>query len=106
MTSVSSEAIIIDYYSDLLCIWAWVAERRIQELEQQYGGRVILHHHFIDVFGDVDGKINKQWLERGGYEAFADHVSLAAGQFEHLSIHPGWRVFDAPGCPQQPAYPQ
>ncbi|MCU8085506.1 hypothetical protein [Shewanella sp. SM23] len=25
----------IDYYSDILCVWAWVAQQRIEELNQK-----------------------------------------------------------------------
>ena len=28
----------IDYYTDLLCIWAWVAQPRIEQMKQQWGG--------------------------------------------------------------------
>jgi predicted DsbA family dithiol-disulfide isomerase len=26
--------LVIDYYSDILCVWAWIAQRRIEELKQ------------------------------------------------------------------------
>ena len=28
----------IDYYTDILCVWAWIAQRRIDQLNAQLGG--------------------------------------------------------------------
>jgi predicted DsbA family dithiol-disulfide isomerase len=27
-----AQALVIDYYSDALCLWTWIAPRRIEEL--------------------------------------------------------------------------
>jgi len=91
-SDIEQPPVVIDYYSDLLCIWAWIAQRRVEELNRQMGARVSLNYHFMDVFGDVPGKIARQWAERGGYDAFADHVTHSAADFAHISVHPQlWR---------------
>lgn len=84
--------VTIDYYSDVLCIWAWIAQRRINEMCSQYGKRVRLHYHCIDVFGDVAHKMQSQWQDRGGYAGFAEHVENSVSGFPEISIARGlWR---------------
>ena len=41
----------IDYYTDILYVWAWIAQRRIEELHQQWGERM-LH-------ANVDGLLSR-----------------------------------------------
>jgi len=79
--------LIIDYYSDLLCVWAWIAERRIEELEAQWGDRIVLRHQFLNVFGDTTNKMATQWSERGGYEGFARHVASSAADYEDAPVN-------------------
>jgi len=83
-----SEPLIIDYYTDMLCVWAWIAQRRIDELDEQWGGKVRLRHHFVNVFGDTQAKMEKQWSDRGGFEGFAKHVQDSARTYEEAPLHP------------------
>lgn len=78
----------IYYYSDILCIWAWIAQLRIDELHRQLEDKIEIHHHFVDVFGDVQHKIDSSWCDRGGYPGYAAHVHTAAENFPELKIHP------------------
>ncbi|GAB2191505.1 hypothetical protein MAH1_31130 [Sessilibacter sp. MAH1] len=87
-TSASNTPLTVDYYSDVLCIWAWIAQRRIDELNQQLSKRIEIHYHYMDVFGDVDGKMNRQWKDRGGFCGFAEHVRHSSEDFEHAQVHP------------------
>lgn len=87
-----SGPLTIDYYTDVLCVWAWIAQRRIDELNDQWGDRMQLRHHCVNVFGDTHAKMNVQWIERGGFEGFADHVQASAAGYEDAPVHPGlWR---------------
>jgi predicted DsbA family dithiol-disulfide isomerase len=78
-----STPLVVDYYSDVLCIWAWIAQRRIDELNKQLGDKVELKYHYLDVFGDAVNKIPTQWRERGGYEGFSEHVVESASIYEN-----------------------
>lgn len=60
MSSLSAP-IVIDYYSDVLCVWAWIAQPRLEELKRQWGSDIIIRHRYVDIFGDSHGKIQKQW---------------------------------------------
>lgn len=83
------QPLVVDYYSDILCVWAWIAQRRIDELETHWGTQIEVRHHCVDVFGDVAGKIAAQWSNRGGYEGFAQHVRESAGRYEHVQVNAG-----------------
>ena len=80
-------AIDIDYYSDVLCVWAWIAQPRLEELEKQWGNRITVRHHFVDIFGDCEKKIPSLWGVGDGYEKFAAHVKHSAAPFEEAVIN-------------------
>jgi predicted DsbA family dithiol-disulfide isomerase len=82
-----NKPLIIDYYTDILCVWAWIAQRRIDELNLQLGDKIELRYHYIDVFGDVDKKMETQWKQQGSYQGFAKHVQESAAKFEHAPIN-------------------
>lgn len=83
-----SEPLVIDYYTDMLCVWAWIAQRRIDELTDQWGRQITLHHHCVNIFGDTQAKMARQWSDRGGYDGFAVHVQESAAAYEEAPIHP------------------
>lgn len=78
----------IDHFSDILCIWAYVAQIRMDELQQEFGEKVQVNYHVFPVFGDVPCKMERQWQSRGGISAYNTHVQSVAAKFEHISIHP------------------
>lgn len=85
-------AVDIDHYSDVLCIWAYISQVRMQKLRSEFPDDVDLTYHYFSVFGDIVSKVDVQWAQRGGIAAYADHVHDVASGFEHLDIHAGvWR---------------
>ncbi len=81
-------AIRIQYFSDILCIWAYVAERRVEELATAFGGQIEIETRFCSVFPDTKNKIGKGWADRGGYEGFNRHLHSVADKFPHIQLHP------------------
>lgn len=79
--------LIIDYYSDILCIWGWVAQRRLDELNKYFGDNIEFKHHYIDIFGDAVNKIPTQWYDRGGYQGFSTHVIESAAPYEYTKVN-------------------
>lgn len=79
-------SIQIDHFSDVLCIWAYVSQVRVDELITEYGDKVAVGFHFFPVFGDVPGKMAKNWAHRGGIEAYGKHVLSVAKQFDHIPV--------------------
>jgi predicted DsbA family dithiol-disulfide isomerase len=45
------EPIRIFYFSDFLCIWADIAQIRLNELENTFQDKIAIAYHFVPVFG-------------------------------------------------------
>jgi predicted DsbA family dithiol-disulfide isomerase len=90
------ESVRITHFTDALCVWAYVSEIRCDELLGAFPGRVSLDDRFVQVFGDVQGKIASLWSERGGMQAYAAHVREAVEGFGHVSVHPEVWVRNTP----------
>ena len=86
----------ITHYSDVLCVWAYVSQIRIDELIDNFGENIELEFLFFTVFGNTVGKIDKQWESKGGRVAYSKHVQDVVSQFGHLPVHSDIWVKDAP----------
>jgi predicted DsbA family dithiol-disulfide isomerase len=85
-------AIEITYFSDLLCVWAYVSQARIDAVKEKFGDSVRIEHRFCSVFGHTARKINSNWKDKGGYEGFNAHLRGVAERFPHVAVHPEiWR---------------
>jgi len=92
MTTQQPSPLIIDYYSDVLCAWSWIAQRRNDELQSQWGDKVLLRPHFLNLFGSYERRMAQQWATRGGAEGFADYVHASVTPFDSAPINPElWR---------------
>lgn len=83
-----AERITLTYYSDILCVWAFIAQARVDEVAERFGDDVSIDYRFCSVFGDTAHKIGVGWAERGGYEGFGEHVRHAVSDFDHIELHP------------------
>ncbi|WP_444993856.1 DsbA family oxidoreductase [Aliikangiella sp. IMCC44359] len=81
-----SNPLVVEYFSDILCVWAWITQRRIDELTNDFDSKIELQYHYIDVFGDTKNKIQTQWRERGGYRGFAQHIRESAAPYKNAPV--------------------
>ena len=81
------EVVEITYFSDVLCIWAYVAQARIDAVKEKFGDTVRIEHRFCSVFGDTGRKITSTWKDKGGYDGFNSHLRQVAGRFPHVMVH-------------------
>jgi len=77
----------VSYYSDILCIWAYVAQRRLEQLAQKFGDELSIDGHFLSIFADARSKIGEQWGARGSFEGYNGHIKEIARRFPHIDIH-------------------
>lgn len=77
----------LTYYSDVLCVWAYVAQIRVDELRRHFPEQIEVVARFVPVFGDTPTKIGEAWKTRGGYEAYAAHVASVVKRFEHVELN-------------------
>ena len=80
------ENINIRYFSDVMCIWAYVAQARLDELQGQYKNQVSVSYHFISIYGNTEKRVVKHWAERGGISAYICYVRGVADDFGHVRI--------------------
>lgn len=80
--------VTLDYFTDVLCIWAYVAQIRLDELNQQFTNKIDINEHFITLFGNTEKRLGEGWKDKGGYQGFNKHVMQVASQFPHLTINP------------------
>jgi len=84
----AQQKVTILYFTDILCIWAYIAQARIDQLKNTFDSDVIIKNHFISVFGSVEQKIEQSWATKGGAAAYCKHVQEVALKFDHIDVHP------------------
>jgi predicted DsbA family dithiol-disulfide isomerase len=80
--------VTLTYYSDVLCVWAYIAQARLDEVARSFPEEVAVDYRFCSVFGDTAHKVGVGWADRGGFAGFARHVQEAVEPFDHISVHP------------------
>ncbi|HYA66762.1 MAG TPA: DsbA family protein, partial [Burkholderiaceae bacterium] len=81
-------AATVCYFSDVLCVWAYAAQIKLDELRRQFDDQVRVEYQFLPLFGDVSARIDSRWADRGGAAGYARHVKQIAARFDHIEIHP------------------
>jgi predicted DsbA family dithiol-disulfide isomerase len=83
----------VEYFSDLLCVWAYVGQARLDQVVLDFGSRVTISHHYVSIYGDAQTRIDT--FAPGGTaesrERFAEHVHEITGRFEQTRPDP--RIF-------------
>jgi predicted DsbA family dithiol-disulfide isomerase len=83
---MSDKPIVIDHFSDVLCVWAYAAQIRVDELQREFGKQVQMKYHFMPLFAVTEKRIGEGWRERGGYAGFGQHVQEICQQFPHIKV--------------------
>ena len=87
-----TDRIHVSYFSDVLCVWAYVAQIRLDELQKSHRQNIEVSYHFIPIFGSVQHRVGDSWRERGGFGGYADHVAEVCAGFPHVDLNPdAWR---------------
>jgi predicted DsbA family dithiol-disulfide isomerase len=81
-------AVPITYFSDLLCVWAYIAQLRVDAIKARFGDQVRFEKKFCSVFGDTRRKIAASWGDKGSYAGFNAHLRHAAEQFPEVRLNP------------------
>ena len=78
----------VSYFSDVLCIWAYATQARIDAVREKFGDTVQFDYRFCSVFGNTALKITSTWRDKGEYAGFNAHLRSVAHQFPHIEVHP------------------
>ncbi|MDS3861135.1 DsbA family protein [Thermosynechococcaceae cyanobacterium BACA0444] len=91
-----TEPIRIAHFSDILCIWAYIGQIRLTQLQETFPTQVVFDYHFVEIFGNTQEKLTKRWQARGGLAAYNQHVLSVAAKFDHIQVHPEIWTKDIP----------
>ncbi len=78
----------VDYFSDLLCVWAYGGQVRVDELKKHFGDQVRVNYRFISIFSSARNQIENNWKDKDGFQGFNRHLQHVAGQWPHVSCSP------------------
>ncbi len=88
----TSKTVPIIYFSDVLCVWAHLAQLRVDAVKAQFGDKVRFEVRFCSVFGDTARKIANAWGDKGSYEGFNAHLRHSVQAFPETTLNPDvWR---------------
>ncbi len=93
---MSAQVVRVTHFSDLLCVWAYVSQIRIDELCRHFGAAVQIEYRYLPVFGNVPRKMESGWRERGGLAAYNAHVREVAARFDHVALNRDCWLRDTP----------
>lgn len=82
------QPIRISYFSDVLCVWAYIAQVRLDELKTNFQDKIAIEYHFVPIFGNAREKLEQRWQDKGGFQGYSQHVQDVAGKFNHITVHP------------------
>jgi predicted DsbA family dithiol-disulfide isomerase len=89
----------VSYFSDILCVWAYVSQIRLDELQRRHGDDIHVSYHFIPIFASTEHRIGAGWKDRGGFEGYASHVGEVCADFGHLALsEKAWREVRPTSC--------
>ena len=77
----------LHYFSDILCIWAYLAQIRLDELIKNYSSKIEISYNFMPVFGCTNNRIGNGWKEKGGFEGFSKHIQGVCEKYSHIQLH-------------------
>ncbi len=84
----SRKTVPVVYFSDMLCIWAYLAQVRVDTIKANYGEQVPFETRFCSVFADSHRKITTAWKGKGAYESFNAHLRQAVERFPEIKFNP------------------
>ena len=88
MKALSSMTVKIEYFTDVLCVWAYFAQIRMDELKTEFSDHVDIEYRFIPIFGAAKSSIEKNWKEQGGVAGFNRKLQSMAKDWPHITLSP------------------
>lgn len=70
----------ITYWTDPLCIWAFVAQPRLDSIESEFEARVAVQHRIVPIFGSLPWRFDEGPWSAGGVEARVAATARVAAQ--------------------------
>jgi len=84
---VTTEPLRIDYYTDVLCIWAYIAQIKVDQIRTEFGDSVDIRYRYLSLFGNNATRIGEGWTD-GGFAGYGAHVCKVAAPCDYVELHP------------------
>ncbi len=82
----------IEYFSDVLCVWAYGGQIRVDELKRDFVDDIDIEYRFVPIFAAARHNIQRNWQDKGGLHGFNRHLLEVGKNWDHIDIHPAlWR---------------
>ena len=81
----SGKRIEFDYWSDPLCVWAFVAQEKLDRVLVELGQHLVVHYRIVPVFGSVPWRFTEgPWAREGvdGRVAITRRIAEQAGRLD------------------------
>jgi predicted DsbA family dithiol-disulfide isomerase len=82
------QAVPITYFSDVLCVWAYIAQLRVNAVKEKFADKVRFEKRFVSVFGATERKIATVWRDKGEYAGFNAHLREVGQRFPEVRVNP------------------
>ena len=83
----SSSRVRIHYFSDILCVWAYLAQIRLDEIIKNHSSQIEISYNFMPVFGCTNNRIGNGWKDKGGFDGFSKHTHEVCEAYPHIILH-------------------
>jgi len=93
---MTSPQLRIHYFTDVLCVWAYLAQVRLDELIKHHSSDIEISYHFMPIFACTEHRIGEGWKDKGGYEAFGRHTHQVCAAYPYLNLHKDVWCVNAP----------
>ena len=57
----------IEYFTDVLCIWAYGGQVRVDELKRDFANDIEIEYRFIPIFAAAKEQIRRVWKAKGEF---------------------------------------
>ena len=84
---MQANKIKLEYFTDVLCVWAYTAQIRLDELQAQFKNKIDISYHFLPIFSCTETRVIEGWKDKGGLDAFSKHIQSVCAQFPHVNVH-------------------
>ncbi len=82
----TTRRLTFEYWSDPLCIWAYVAQARLDALLACHGDALDIRYHVVPVFGSVPWRFREGGWAKGGVAGRVAATKAIAARFGHPHI--------------------
>ena len=89
----SRRPVQIEYFSDVLCVWAYGAQARVDELQRTFAPATEVRYRFIPLFAAAHARVLGTWGQEDGFDRFNRKLHEIVSGWQHAQVHQDvWRT--------------